>query len=101
MRLEIPSPSSSSQSGFAEQLTRGEAHAARAFFRAISPKKQFQNGCLAVVTHLLEDRMPLLEALEEIAPIACIIPKPHSKHPPTVAKASQKWRVFDLTRDQL
>jgi adenosylhomocysteinase len=53
-----------------------------------------QNGCLVVVTHFLQDRVPYLEALERLAPIRLLIPKQRSMQQQVYEQLSQKWTVI-------
>lgn len=54
-----------------------------------------------VVTHLVNGRDVFLDALNRVAPIKLVIPKPSSIHEETLARAEARYSVRPLSRSQL
>jgi adenosylhomocysteinase len=84
------------------QLPHAEDHAIR-FFRRLRLEILRESGrCrVIVVTHLLPDRPIFLDALNDLADIAAIIPKPKSVHGPTREIVERKYKVLDTSREDL
>src|SRR5687768_14581771 len=88
-------PASVSDSVNHVPLLDREAAKAKTFFaEAMNGMSAIQNGCLVVVTHFLQDRVPYLEALERLAPIRLLIPKQRSMQQQVYEQLSQKWTVI-------
>lgn len=58
-----------------------------------------EDVCSIVITHLLDDRPALLEAIDRSAPIACLMPKPKTVNPTVAAWIRHRYCIEYLSRD--
>lgn len=74
----------------------------RKYFRAVCERFPVAKDAVSVVvTHLLRDRPFFLEAVDRLAPIALIVPKPKSFDFETRQWLSQRYHVEPRTREDL
>lgn len=76
-----------------------QTHAGKFFADIIKLVPVKQPGESVVVTHLLEDRPWFLHAINEIAKVRCVIPKPKSINPAIRDVLQHEYKLAYLTRD--
>lgn len=71
------------------------------YFKQLAEKIKLSNVQFILLTHVLDDRPELVDAINSIAPIALIIAIPYSKHPETLAQLKTKHKVETPTLEEL
>jgi adenosylhomocysteinase len=82
-------------------MDQKESERAERFFRLVREEFCPPGGQARsiVITHLLNDRPALLEAINESAPIAALLPKPKTVSPLLLAWIKHRFRIHKLSRD--